>query len=275
MLPDQHVNPAEEPSTTSSPSRPGNRAADGTAFIPGVSRDPASRIRIDPASRIRIAPQVKRIGRSPDNNVVVSELGVSKQHAELRRTPTGRFLIIDLGSQTGTYVNGTRLGEQELRELNEGDIIAIGQVTFRLAGGELVEYLDDGTDKELLAGMIVARLERWLELEGAFEVPGVGQVELAGEIARGPGSGTVYLRRTGDGRVWRVDVPVTVRPATPEETKTALERERDLAAELRRQLDARERRLDSLEAELRALAAGNPAMLPVLDRLGIRPEPEA
>src|SRR5580692_3015278 len=105
MPPDQHVNPAEDPSSTSSSSRPRDPAVDGTAFIPGVSRDPASRIRITPqVNRIRIAPQVKRIGRSPDNNIVVSEQGVSKQHAELRRTPTGRFLIIDLGSQTGTYV---------------------------------------------------------------------------------------------------------------------------------------------------------------------------
>jgi hypothetical protein len=60
----------------------------------------------------------------------------------------------------------------------------------------------------------------------------------------------------------------------PEELKTPLQRERDLAAELRRQLDAREHRIDSLQAELRVLAAGNPAVLPVLDRLGIRPEPE-
>jgi FHA domain len=264
MPPDQHVNPAEEPSSTSSPSRPADPAADGTAFIPGVPRDPTS--------RIPIPSRVKRVGRSPRNNeIIVSDLSVSKQHAELRRTPTGRFLIIDLGSQAGTYVNGTRVSEQEL---NEGDIVAVGHATFRVAGGELVEYAGDGTDRELLAGMIVTRLERWLELEGAFEVPGVGQVELAGEIGWEPGSGTLYLRRPGDGRVWRVDVQVAVRPATSEEVKTALERERDLAAELRGQLDAREHRIDSLQAELRALAAGNPAMLPVLDRLGIRPEPE-
>jgi hypothetical protein len=266
MPPDQHVNPAKEPSSTSLPSRPGHPATDGTAFTPGVPRDPAS--------RIRIRSQVKRIGRSPDNDIIVASLGVSKDHAELRRTPGGRFSIIDLGSHNGTYVNGTRISEQELRELNQGDIILIGQATFRLAGGELVEYVDDGADGELLAGMIVTRLERWLELEGAFEVPGVGQVELAGEIGWEPGSGTLYLRRIGDGRVWRVDVPVAARPATPEEAKTALQRERDLAAELRGQLDARGHRLDSLEAELRALAAGNPAVLPVLDRLGIRPEPE-
>jgi hypothetical protein len=256
MPPDQHVDPAEEPSSTSSPSQPKDPTTDGSTLTPGV----------------RIQSQVMRIGRHPGNDIVVAALGVSKQHAELCRSPADGFTIIDLGSHNGTFVNGTRVYQQEL---NEGDIVAIGRATFRLAGGELVEYADDGADAELLAGMIVTRLERWLELEGAFEVPGVGQVELAGEIDWEPGSGTLYLRRLGDGRVWRVDVPVAVRPATPEEAKTALQRERDLAAELRRQLDAREHRIDSLQAELRDLAAGFPAVLPVLDRLGIRPEPEA
>jgi FHA domain-containing protein len=238
MPPDQHVNPAGEPSPTSSPGR----------------------------------PQVTRIGRGPGNDIVVAELGVSKQHAELRRTPAGRYSITDLGSHGGTYVNGIRVSRQEL---NEGDIIAVGRAVFRLSGGELTEYSENGTDEELLAGMIVTRLERWLEQEGVFEVPGAGHVELAGEIDWEPGSGTLYLRRPGDGRVWRVDVPVAVRPATPEEAKTALQRERDLTADLRRQLDAREHRIDSLQAEFRVLAAGNPALLPVLDRLGIRPEPGA
>ena len=258
MPSDQHVNPAEEPP----PSRPKGPAADIT-FMPGVLREPTS--------RVRIQSQAIRIGRAPDDDIIVADLGVSKHHAELRRSPDGRYSITDLGSHNGTYVNGTRVSQQEL---NEGDIIAIGRAAFRLVGGELIDYAGDGADEELLAAMIVTRLERSLELEGAFEVPGVGHVELAGEIGWEPGSGTLYLRRPGDGKVWRVDAPVTVRPATPEEAKTALQRERDLAAELRRQLDAREHRIDSLQAELRDLAAGNPAVLPVLDRLGIRPEPE-
>jgi pSer/pThr/pTyr-binding forkhead associated (FHA) protein len=116
---DQHGNPAEEPSS---------------ALLPGVTRAPSA--------RVRIQTQVKRIGRHPGNDIVVNDLGVSKQHAELRRSPTGRCLIIDLGSHRGTFVNGTRVRQQEL---NEGDIIVIGQATFQLAGRELIEYVDAGT----------------------------------------------------------------------------------------------------------------------------------
>jgi ABC transport system ATP-binding/permease protein len=115
MPPDQNVNPAEEP------------------FMPGVRRDPAS--------RIRIPIQVTRIGRRPDNDIVIVDPDVSEQHAELRRAPASRCSIIDVGSLNGTYVNGTRVSQQEL---NEGDIIAIGRATFRLAGGKLIEHIDDG-----------------------------------------------------------------------------------------------------------------------------------
>jgi hypothetical protein len=125
----------------------------------------------------------------------------------------------------------TRIGQQEL---NEGDIIAIRRATFRLAGGTLIERVGSGAEEELLAGMIVTRLERWLELEGAFEAPGAGRAELAGEIDWEPGSGTLHLRRIDDGKVWRVDVPVAVRPATPEEVKTPLRRAKALPGPRRR-----------------------------------------
>jgi pSer/pThr/pTyr-binding forkhead associated (FHA) protein len=94
-----------------------------------------------PDQHVTPAEKITRIGRHPDNDIIVRDPGVSKQHAELRRTAPRRYSIIDVGSRTGTFVNGTRVTQQEL---TEGDIIAIGPVTFRLAGGELIECVDDG-----------------------------------------------------------------------------------------------------------------------------------
>ena len=128
------------------------------------------------------------------------------------------------------------------------------------------------SDGELLAGVLRLRIERWLEQEGVLDVAGFGDVELAGELDWESGAGPVYLRRLDSGQVWRADIAITARPATPEEAKTALQREQDRTAELRRQLDARDRRIDALQAEFRTLAAANPAALAALDRLGIRPE---
>ena len=75
-----------------------------------------------------------RIGRVPDNNIVLADLDVSRHHAEVRRNPDGSFEIADLGSHGGTYVNGERITRKTLAEQ---DIITIGQATFRLSGGEL------------------------------------------------------------------------------------------------------------------------------------------
>jgi hypothetical protein len=81
-----------------------------------------------------------RIGRTPDNDITLADLDVSRHHAELRRNPAGRFEIIDLGSHGGTYVNGERITRTML---TEHDIISIGHATFRLSGGELHQYQDE------------------------------------------------------------------------------------------------------------------------------------
>jgi ABC transport system ATP-binding/permease protein len=111
----------------------GPPSSSSSGFMPGVLREPTG--------KFRIQTQVIKIGRRPDNDIVVSDLSVSKQHAELRRLPTGGYSIIDLGSHNGTYVNGIRVNHAEL---SENDIIGIGHATFLVTGGELIEYVDDG-----------------------------------------------------------------------------------------------------------------------------------
>jgi 6-phosphogluconolactonase len=49
---------------------------------------------------------------------------VSRNHARIRRSSEGRFLIEDLGSANGTYVNGTRIDAPQL--LSPGDKIKLG-----------------------------------------------------------------------------------------------------------------------------------------------------
>jgi ABC-type multidrug transport system ATPase subunit/pSer/pThr/pTyr-binding forkhead associated (FHA) protein len=107
---------------------------DANTSVPGVDREPTSRISLQ-------AARVLKIGRRPDNDIVLADLGVSKLHAELRMSPTGRYQIFDLGSHNGTYVNGNQVNQAEL---TESDIVSIGHATFRLAGGVLQEYIDEG-----------------------------------------------------------------------------------------------------------------------------------
>jgi hypothetical protein len=47
------------------------------------------------------------IGRAPECDVRIEDLGISRQHAEIRLTP-GRATIVDLGSTNGVVVDGFR-----------------------------------------------------------------------------------------------------------------------------------------------------------------------
>jgi hypothetical protein len=85
--------------------------------------------------------KVIRIGRQLDNDIALTgHLEVSRHHAELRRNPDGGFEIIDLGSHSGTYVNGERITP---KLLTEQDVISIGHAAFRLSGGELRQCTDE------------------------------------------------------------------------------------------------------------------------------------
>ena len=94
-----------------------------------------------PTARMPLPAKAMRIGRIPDNDLVLSDLNVSRHHAELRKSPTGSYEIVDLDSHNGTFVNGQQVSSQML---TEHDIVSIGNSTFRLKGGELRQFVDDG-----------------------------------------------------------------------------------------------------------------------------------
>lgn len=66
------------------------------------------------------------IGRLGESDLVLSDPGVSRRHAEVRRDD-GRYVIADLGSTNGTMVNEATIGE---RELEDGDRITVGRTVL-------------------------------------------------------------------------------------------------------------------------------------------------
>ena len=72
------------------------------------------------------------IGRTPANSIALRDGSVSAHHARVVRTPEG-FLIEDVGSRNGTYINSEKLAEQRL--LADGDLVRLGKIilTFNLA----------------------------------------------------------------------------------------------------------------------------------------------
>ncbi|MFE7840342.1 FHA domain-containing protein [Streptomyces sp. NPDC057474] len=88
--------------------------------------------------------RVMRIGRALENELVVSDLQVSRNHAEFHATPDGRFEIRDLGSHNGTFVNGMPIAKGGTALLGPNDIVGVGHSTFRIIGDRLEEFVDTG-----------------------------------------------------------------------------------------------------------------------------------
>jgi hypothetical protein len=70
------------------------------------------------------------LGRRPDNDLVVDEASVSRRHALILET-SGGFVLRDLNTMNGTFVNRGKMGDDE-KKLEHGDRIrlAASEVTF-------------------------------------------------------------------------------------------------------------------------------------------------
>jgi hypothetical protein len=69
---------------------------------------------------------VVNIGRRLDNQLIIDDPRVSRNHAQLRAIK-GRFVVFDLNSTGGTFVNGQRASQSVLYP---GDVISLAGVTL-------------------------------------------------------------------------------------------------------------------------------------------------
>jgi hypothetical protein len=76
-----------------------------------------------PPQTFMLSP-VTVVGRTPDNQICINKPEVSRKHARISLGDNG-YVLSDLKSGNGTYVNGDRITEWKL---NEGDRIEIGGV---------------------------------------------------------------------------------------------------------------------------------------------------
>lgn len=74
------------------------------------------------------------LGRSASADVRLDERTVSRRHAEVRRAASG-WVVADLGTQNGTFVNGKRIAGP--MPLKPGDELTLGQVTLCFEDGAL------------------------------------------------------------------------------------------------------------------------------------------
>jgi hypothetical protein len=95
---------------------PAGDLAEGTGVLV-VKRGP------DAGARFVLTGEVTRVGRHPDSEIFLDDVTVSRRHAEFRREST-HYLVADVGSLNGTYLNRERI---ETATLKGGDEVQIGK----------------------------------------------------------------------------------------------------------------------------------------------------
>jgi pSer/pThr/pTyr-binding forkhead associated (FHA) protein len=76
---------------------------------------------------IQLIKDVTVIGRSAQIDVPLADDNASRQHCQIRKW-AGKFVVEDLQSKNGTFVNGAKIAREH--PLNDGDLIAIGDTTI-------------------------------------------------------------------------------------------------------------------------------------------------
>ena len=75
-----------------------------------------------PAQAPAPAP-AETIGRESKNDIVIPDINVSRVHAEIRQDESGAWILTDLGSTNGTFVNGRQI---KSTALHDADRIIVG-----------------------------------------------------------------------------------------------------------------------------------------------------
>ncbi len=114
----KHTTAVEHSTQSMQPIRPENSAQ--------ASETP--QIIINGKKTIKLEDSFISIGRSDENQIVLDDPSVSRQHIQLRRR-FGLYTLFDVNSKGGTYVNNVRVLEHQLQS---GDVIRLGstQIVF-------------------------------------------------------------------------------------------------------------------------------------------------
>jgi hypothetical protein len=81
---------------------------------------------VEGSTQYALSQTVINVGRRLDNNLVIEDPRVSRHHAQLRAID-GHYVLFDLNSSGGSFVNGQRTSQSVLRP---GDVISLAGVTL-------------------------------------------------------------------------------------------------------------------------------------------------
>jgi predicted component of type VI protein secretion system len=69
------------------------------------------------------------VGRDPAADIVIDNPGISRQHMKFVKNAGGTYVVTDLGSKNGIFLNGELIQEEPVRN---NDVLVLGKFTLRI-----------------------------------------------------------------------------------------------------------------------------------------------
>lgn len=135
--------------TATSPLSPGESPLMATRAVHLAEEDipqpPNAYLIVNGAETFLLRQSVINIGRRADNHLVIDDPRVSRVHAQLRLAQN-RYILFDLNSTGGTYVNGQRVTQYSMKP---GDVISMAGVPLIYGEESVSEAGDTGKLEDL------------------------------------------------------------------------------------------------------------------------------
>lgn len=125
--------------------------------------------------------KIIRIGKKDDNEFVISDQTVSRNHLEIEST-SDSYLLRDLNSTNGTSINGIRVKEAFL---SPGDVISLGNTQIEYQA--VTEKVQMEPSKNDFFGEMVGKSKKMRQIFGILEriSPSLATVVIQGETGTG------------------------------------------------------------------------------------------
>ncbi len=114
------------------------------------------------------------IGRDPTNSITINDAEISRRHARLSYQG-GKYVLEDLGSTNGTFVNGQRLAGP--RVLKSGEVVSFG---------EQIVLVFDSTNFDPGATVVSPRAVPVSPISRPVQPPPPPPVDYAGSVPASP-----------------------------------------------------------------------------------------
>lgn len=106
------------------------------------------------------------IGRSGENSITLNSSGVSRKHAQITVNGNHCFLL-DMGSGNGTFLNGTKVKDNQETILRHGDTISIDNynINFHNLDEMLASSFNEVTDSDILEVKLLKKVLKAIDKE--------------------------------------------------------------------------------------------------------------